>query len=84
MTRENQNNKPRGLVHRLITQELGYCCPWAFFYAFRRTAMIALRLGVETRSIRKWKARVKAGEVTCEGCPGCMRQAVILHRKKSQ
>lgn len=51
-----------------LIRSLGYCCPWLFFQLFPSTALAALRLGVDPRSIRREKTRAAAG---CEGCRGC-------------
>ena len=64
----------RQTVRLLITQGLGYCCPWFFFRHFRRTAQIAARLGVTPRAIRY----AKAEKGSCEGCAGCMNLKVTL------
>ncbi len=64
------------LVHTLIKQGLGYCCPWAFFKIFRRTPEIAARLGVSDRTIQRCKRAVKEGELECEHCANCMKAQV--------
>jgi hypothetical protein len=61
-------------VGTLITDGLGYCCPWVFFRRFRSTAMIALRLGVSTGTVRTWKRAFKAGEFTCTCRENCMKE----------
>lgn len=68
----------RPTVRILITQGLGYCCPWFFFQHFRQTGLIAARLGVTERAVRYAKARVDDGEGRCEGCPDCMHKRVTL------
>ena len=69
----NANKKPRHLsVELLITEGLGYCCAWVFFMRFRRTALIAARLGVTTRAVRYAKARFNSGEIKCNNCANCM------------
>jgi hypothetical protein len=71
-------NIPRDTVHQLITSGLGYCCPWMFFHLFRKTGMIAARLGVTERAVRYAKKRVKEGEWVCEGHPTCMCKQMTL------
>lgn len=66
----------RPSITTLITQGLGYCCPWAFFSIFRQTPIIAARLGVSERSVRRAKAQVDDGEVCCEECAHCMKEHI--------
>lgn len=70
----------RPTVEALVTQGLGYCCLWAFFRLFRRTAMIAERLGVSPRAVRYWKSLYNSGALRCQRCPRCMRTAVLRRR----
>lgn len=60
-----------GQIHKL-TNSLGFCCLYAFFRAYKRTGMIATRLGMSRRAIGYWKARFVAGELQCEKCEGCL------------
>lgn len=61
-------------VRNLICSKgLGYCCPWIFFKYFKRTGMIADRLGVTPRAIRLHKAEFREGLIACEGRPNCMK-----------
>lgn len=67
----------RPTIIGLITQDLGYCCPWFFFSRFRKTALIAARLGFTQRAIRACRS-------TCGGCQGkpeCLDKRVTLMRK---
>jgi len=59
-------------VADLITDGLGYCCEYIFFHYYKDTSMIAARLGVTTRAIRKHKAAFAAGELRCENCKNCL------------
>lgn len=73
--------KPSRQTFRLlITEGLHYCCPWAFFKLYKRTALIAERLGLSTRAIRMQKARFKAGEFSCEDCANCLKRKGALKR----
>ena len=63
----------RQTVKLLVTEGMGYCCPFAFFSLYRQTALIAARLGVSDRAIRYAKAAFKAGEYRCQGCSDCLR-----------
>lgn len=66
----------RPLITTLIVDGLGYCCTWAFFSIFRKTAVIAARLGVSTRTVQRGKARVDDGLDKCRGCKNCMKEHV--------
>lgn len=69
----SSTSKPqRQTVERLITEGMGYCCLWAFFRLFRQTALIASRLGVSDRAIRKHKSAFKAGCYRCQNRKGCL------------
>lgn len=70
----------RALIPTLITDGLGYCCPWAFFHIFRKTPEIAARLGVSERTVRREKARVDDGEEKCKECARCMKEQVRIVR----
>lgn len=61
-----------------LLSSLGYCCPRFFFQTFRRkpTWMIALRLGLDPRTIRYYRAAYRAGQLTCEGRPECLLRRV--------
>lgn len=64
----------RPTVERMVTQDLGYCCLWFFFSRFRKTGLVAARLGVSPQAIRQNKA-------TCGGCksaPNCMDKLITL------
>ena len=60
---------------------LGYCCMYAFFRLYRQTAVIALRLGVTERAVRKHKQRYKEKALKCEGCENCMLKALRRNLK---
>lgn len=63
---------PRPTFNHLVCHELGYCCEFAFFSLFKRTGMIAERLGLEKRTVRYHKAAFVAGETICEDQPKCL------------
>lgn len=67
--------RPRRLTfRRLVVEELHYCCPWAFLRRnWRRTQVIADRLGLATSTIRYAKADFKSGKLQCEGCSKCLK-----------
>jgi hypothetical protein len=64
----------RPTIKILIEEDLGYCCQWFFFNQFRRTAVVAMRLGVTDRAIRYVKAEMKEGCLQCEDNPRCMKR----------
>ena len=55
---------------------LGYCCEWFFFSRFKRTALIAARLGVTPRAVCYHKEAWRAGECACEGKPNCLLKRI--------
>ena len=59
--------------NRLVCEDMGYCCEYAFFRCFKRTGAIADKLGVEDRTVRYHKAAFKAGDTLCEGKPTCLK-----------
>jgi hypothetical protein len=67
------NNVPKGLIARLITEDLHYCCEFRFFSLYRRAGVIAARLGVSPQAVRARRRLFKAGELTCQNCPTCQR-----------
>lgn len=67
----------RQTVRHLITEGLNYCCPWFFFRLYRRSSVIADRLGVTVRAVQKAKAEADLGE--CERCGKCMRQKLTVN-----
>lgn len=52
---------------------LGYCCLYAFFRLFKRTGLIAARLGMDDRTVRYQKARFRSGEYQCEKLDCCLK-----------
>lgn len=52
---------------RSLIASLHYCCPYAFFRLFKQTGLIAARLGLSERTVRRWKHRPK----TCEKLACC-------------
>lgn len=69
---------PRLSVKSLITQDLGYCCLWFFFTRYKKTGLIAARLGVTERAVRYAKAEVRSGCSKCEGREACMNAKITL------
>ena len=74
MTRPLSPNNPRpNSIPTLITKGLGYCCEWFFFSHYSDVEMIAARLGVNERTVRKHKKAFKDGLLNCADCPNCMK-----------
>jgi len=65
-------------ITQLITEDLGYCCPFIFFRLYRRTSVIADRLGVAPSTVRAAKAKVDSGESQCTKCDRCLRTKITL------
>ena len=81
---DSTRDQSRTSIHALITQGLGYCCPWIFFSLYRRTGVIADRLGVTTRAIKLWKAKHREGKIGCESNNRCMASKFGLCPKASR
>mgnify|MGYP001603033030 CR=1 FL=1 len=58
----------------LVTSGLGYCCLWKFLSLYHDNELIAARLGVSVRTIRRYRARMTAGEFTCINAANCLRR----------
>lgn len=65
-------------IRQMIVEDLGYCCPFIFFRLYRKTPVIAVRLGVAESTVRAAKARVDDGIDECEKCEGCLRTRLTL------
>ena len=59
-------------ISSLVTEGLGYCCEFGFFRRYKRTGLIAERLGVSERAVRYRKELFAAGKIKCKNCPGCL------------
>lgn len=69
-----EDNARPNTISWMIRHSLGYCCEWAFFTLYPDCELVALRLGVTSRAVRKHKAAVLAGELHCQNTPSCLRQ----------
>jgi hypothetical protein len=71
----NHNPRPirKGSVEDLIVNGLGYCCEWKFFSLYHDTSLIAARLGVSERIIRRHKQALTESTISCEGRGNCMK-----------
>ena len=65
-------------LRELICKDLKYCCPYAFFCMFKKTALLAERLGVTPRAIRLHKSKWRNGEYVCEGQANCLKKKLGL------
>lgn len=59
-------------IAHLVTDGLGYCCEYGFFRRYKRTGLIAERLGVSERAVRYRKELFRSGEVACQHCEKCI------------
>ena len=66
------HNPRKGTVAYLITSGMGYCCEWKFFSLYHNTELIAARLGVSERIIRRHKQAFAEGALCCENKENCM------------
>lgn len=62
----------------MVEEDLGYCCLWFFLSHFRRSRVVADRLGVDIRTINYARERVRSGEEKCKQCDRCMHKVVTL------
>ncbi len=65
-------------LRSLVTQDLKYCCLWFFLTRFRRSRVVADRLGLDIRTVNYARERVRRGEEKCAGCANCMHTVVTL------
>ena len=65
---------PRITIISMITKDLHYCCAWFFFTRFRKTGMIAARLGVSPQAVRACRSSCGG----CAGGPACMDKKLTL------
>lgn len=72
-------------LRTLVCSGLNYCCLDAFFrlYAEVPSSVIGLRLGLDPRTVRKWKARWRAGEFQCAKSASCLALRLSLEPKKT-
>ena len=71
---DKPHTKPLSLPD-LVINGLGYCCVWWFFQYNKKTALIAIRLGLSSRTVRQWKNRVRSGCLKCDSSARCARAA---------
>ena len=75
------HNRTRGLstvkvdtnsIESLIVDGLGYCCEWKFFQLYKDTELIAARLGMSERAVRRHKQWAANGTTGCEFRKNCL------------
>lgn len=69
------------LPYLICQPPLGFCCVPAFFAANQRvrTALLAARLGLDTRTVRLWRARWRCGMLDCNQAQSCVLKACPPH-----
>jgi len=78
MSELSRHNPREGTLADLITTGLGYCCE-AWFWAYFKnvsTGLVAARLGVSERAVRKRRAMFKQGELVCQEKTKCLKKIV--------
>lgn len=62
------------LTSSLITQGLGYCCEAVFWYTFTKvpSGTIAVRLGIERKTVQRHRSAFARGEFQCEKKDSCL------------
>lgn len=66
---QDQNRK--ALLHRLATEELGFCCMFSFIRETNRWSQnkVAEAMGVTAPAIRYWRDKKRSGQLLM--CPRC-------------
>lgn len=64
------------MAYNVVTAKvstLGFCCPFAYFYAVRQidTDKVARELGVTERTTRRWRAKYRNDKLPCYGSRNC-------------
>lgn len=65
-------------IRSMVEQDLGYCCLWFFLERYKKTALIAARLGVSTRAVRYARGSVRECGKGCEGRETCLAARIEL------
>lgn len=80
MSELSGHNSHKGLVTSLITDGLGYCCEAWFWERFKdvTTELIAARLGVSDRAVRKHRAAFRRGELVCQEKAKCLNKRRVV------
>lgn len=78
-------NTPRGLSNNntrelwfetCVTEGLGYCCEFFFWQKYGEVAneLIAARLGVSERTVRRRRLKAQQGKLKCKKEEQCLNQ----------
>ena len=65
-------------IRSMVTKDLHYCCLWFFLTRFRRTRLVADRLGVSDQAVQAARRNVKCGLEKCESRSNCMHAKVTM------
>ena len=60
-------------LRTLVTQDLGYCCPWMFFTLFTSAQLVADRLGCTRQAVTNWQRACREGDLKCEKMKECLK-----------
>lgn len=73
-------------IDHLVTSKdgLGYCCLWFFLTRFRRTRLVADRLGVSMEAVNAHRRKVKCGQLQCESRGSCMDVKITMQLRPRQ
>lgn len=55
---------------------LGYCCEYAFFRLYKKTGLIAARLGVSKQAVKARKALWRAKKIECKKLDCCQLEKI--------
>lgn len=73
------------IIKPLITEGLGYCCPYIFLFIYSKhgdNQLIADRLGVDPRTVRRLRGKFYDCEISCEKKEGCMKALEGIREKR--
>jgi len=76
--------KYKSMFVRLVEDELGFCCVYAFLKETKRYSgrKVALAMGVSSQVIRYWRDKKFHGEII--PCPQCPRPQTQLRLRKTK
>lgn len=68
-------------IFRKCAEWEGACCPWAYVFLTQtaKSEALAKRLGISSRVIRLWRAKVRDRSLHCERSPGCLLNTIPQH-----
>ena len=68
------------------TTELGYCCPFAYFHLNQRKSdsltKLSRKLDVSERTVSYCRARVRDGDIRCQGLATCTLREQLKEKKE--